>query len=325
MKVDSRYGGWRLDAYLADRLPQFSRSYLKGLIEQGAIELDDSRVEKASRRLRSGQKITVRIPPPEAAKAVPQAIELRIIHEDRHIIVLDKPAGLVVHPAPGNPDGTLVNALLHHCTDLSGIGGSLRPGIVHRLDRDTSGVMVVCKSDLAHRKLSEAFKSHRVSKRYRAVAVRREGAAELEPTGCWQTLFGRHPVHRKRFSSRVEQGKMAETSYRLRRSFIVEGTKIVEVTLEPRTGRTHQLRVHLADHGHPIVGDKLYGGRTVRNLPEWLKPNRQMLHAERLEFTHPVTEQPMCLSAPLPPDMECLLEALEKYSTTGQSSRREER
>jgi 23S rRNA pseudouridine1911/1915/1917 synthase len=226
--------------------------------------------------------------------------------------VIDKPPGLVVHPAPGNPDGTLVNALLHHCRDLSGIGGVKRPGIVHRLDRDTSGVMVVTKNDSAHRTLSRQFREHQVQKVYIAFAGMRPNARELPASGKFATLFGRHPVHRKRFSSKVERGKEAESAYRVLERYGGEGWSAVKVQMEPRTGRTHQIRVHLADVDHPILGDKLYGGRAARVFPQWILPDRQALHAAELTFVHPTSQESLSLQAPLPADLAELEQRLKE-------------
>ena len=311
LNVAGEQAGSRLDAFLAGRLPHLSRSYLKGLIENGRVTLNGRPVRRAAKRLAGGEVLVLQLPPPRPAEVQPQAIDITVIHEDEDIIVVDKPAGLVVHPAPGCPDCTLVNALLHRCHDLSGVGGVLRPGIVHRLDRDTSGVMVVSKSDRAHRRLSEMFKQHQVEKVYLAVAVRRPGAAELPDSGRWDTCFGRHPVHRKRFTSMREDGKQAITEYTVLRRYTINDWQLVQVQARPRTGRTHQIRVHLADHGHPLLGDKLYGGRTTRSLPDRLRPPRQALHAAELAFCHPRSGRMVRFRSPLAADLVTLLENIE--------------
>jgi 23S rRNA pseudouridine1911/1915/1917 synthase len=236
---------------------------------------------------------------------------LSVLYQDEDILVLDKPANLVVHPAPGNPDGTLVNALLHHCDDLSGIGGVARPGIVHRLDRNTSGVMVVTKNDRAHQALAAQFSHHTIYKRYIAFALKRDGATRLPDQGMFDTLFGRHPVQRKRFSSYVSQGKKAVSRYRVLHRFETEIWEALKIQIEPRTGRTHQIRVHLADHGHPILGDTLYGGRSARRFPVELQPKRHALHAAVLSFVHPSTGLMVSFESPLPEDLLDLEEELE--------------
>jgi 23S rRNA pseudouridine1911/1915/1917 synthase len=303
--VDPESAGQRLDVFLADNLggnSRYSRSYLKRLIEEHHVQVEGRSV-RASHRLRAGERVSVWEPPARPAVPSPQHIPLRILHEDRDLVVLDKPAGLVVHPAPGNPNGTLVNALLHHCNDLSGIGGTLRPGIVHRLDRGTSGVIVATKNDRAHRKLASQFHEHQTRKQYIAFAGRRPGAGKLPDSGSFETMFGRHPVHRKRFSSRVEHGKTAHTNYRVLQRFEGDDWMAVKIELEPVTGRTHQLRVHLADASHPILGDKLYGGRSSKVFPKAILPDRPALHARLLSFLHPADDRRMSFEAPLPDDL----------------------
>jgi len=312
--VDMESEGLRLDAFLTANLSDHSRSHFKKLIEDQHV-LVEGRSVRPAYKVRAGEKIELTEFPPQPATPLAQDIPLCVLFEDAHLLVLDKPAGLVVHPAPGNPDGTLVNALLHRCDDLSGIGGVLRPGIVHRLDRGTSGVMVVSKSDICHRKLSELFHDHHIQKTYLAFSFRREGAAALAESGSFQTLFGRHPVQRKQFSSLVTRGKQALSDYRVLRRFEFDGMSVLKVEVQPRTGRTHQIRVHLADAGHPIVGDKLYGGRSARSLPADLILDRPALHALRLAFTHPVTGKALRFEAPLPPDL-VLLEQLLAQKTS---------
>jgi 23S rRNA pseudouridine1911/1915/1917 synthase len=300
--VDSESEGQRLDVFLSDLLGSLSRSYLKKLIDEKHV-LVDGRSVRAAYKVKAGAQVEVREPPPVDPQPLPEPRPLTVLFEDSDVLVIDKPPGLVVHPAPGNPDGTLVNALLHHCRDLSGIGGVKRPGIVHRLDRDTSGVMVVTKNDSAHRSLARQFRGHQVQKVYIAFAGIRPNARDLPASGSFKTLFGRHPVHRKRFSSKVERGKEAESLFRVLRRYRGDGWSAVKIRMEPRTGRTHQIRVHLADADHPILGDKLYGGRAARVFPKKILPDRQALHAARLTFVHPSTGESLSFEAPLPGDL----------------------
>ena len=262
---------------------------------------------KAGTRLRAGDVIEVALPAPRPARAEPQAMELTVLHEDADIIVVDKPAGLVVHPAPGHPDRTLVNALLARCPDLRGVGGELRPGIVHRLDKDTSGVMVATKHDAAHARLAAHFKSKVARREYLAVVA----PPMASRRGTFSTLHGRHPVHRKRFSSRVAKGKPAVTHWQVEERF-ARAADLVRCRLE--TGRTHQIRVHFADAGHPILGDRTYGRRPASpRLAELAAAlGRQALHAAVLELEHPTTGARMRFEAPLPADMQSLLAALRE-------------
>jgi 23S rRNA pseudouridine1911/1915/1917 synthase len=300
--VDPESEGQRVDVFLACVLTALSRSYLKRLIDEKHV-LVDGRSVRVAYKVRAGEQVEIHEPPLADPEPQPEALPISILFEDTDLLVIDKPPGLVVHPAPGSPDGTLVNALLHHCGDLSGIGGVKRPGIVHRLDRDTSGVMVVSKNDSAHRALSRQFKGHQVEKVYIAFAGQRPNAQKLPDQGNFTTLFGRHPVHRKRFSSKVERGKQAESVFRVLNRYSGESWSAVKVQMEPKTGRTHQIRVHLADVDHPILGDKLYGGRSARVFPKWIFPERQALHASRLTFVHPSSSESLTFTAPLPGDL----------------------
>ena len=263
-------------------------------------------VVKAGTRLREGDRVEVSIAPPRPARAEPQAMELAVLHEDADIIVIDKPAGLVVHPAPGHPDRTLVNALLARCPDLQGVGGELRPGIVHRLDKDTSGVMVATKHDAAHARLAAHFKSKVARREYLAVVAPPMAAS----SGTFSTLHGRHPVHRKRFSSKVARGKPAVTHWRVEER--LAGADLVRCRLE--TGRTHQIRVHFADAGHPLLGDRTYGGRPADPRLARLAAalGRQALHAAVLELEHPESGARMRFEARLPADMQALLAGLRE-------------
>ncbi len=263
---------------------------------------------KAGRKLKDGDEVRVELPPPAPARAEPQAIPLDILHEDADLIVIDKPPGLVVHPAPGHPNGTLVNALLAHCHDLSGIGGELRPGIVHRLDKDTSGIMVATKNDAAHLALARAFADKSTGELVREYLAVVAPPPRLD-AGSFDTLYGRHPVHRKRFSSKVARGKRAVTHWRVEERL---GDRAALVRCRLETGRTHQLRVHFADHGSPIVGDPMYARRprdpALAEAAAAL--GRQALHAARLELVQPTSGERLVFERPPPADMQALLSTL---------------
>jgi len=274
---------------------------VRRLIDEGEVRVNGE-VVKAGTRLRAGDQVLVALAPPRPARAEPQAMELVVLHEDADIIVIDKPAGLVVHPAPGHPDRTLVNALLARCPDLRGVGGELRPGIVHRLDKDTTGVMVATKHDAAHARLAAHFKAKVARREYLAVV-----APPMESRqGSFSTLYGRHPVHRKRFSSKVARGKSAVTHYRVEERF-AGLADLVRCRLE--TGRTHQIRVHFADAGHPLLGDRTYGRRPAspRLAERAAALGRQALHAAVLELEQPMTGERLTFEAPLPPDLAALV------------------
>ena len=300
----------RLDRLLADHVPALSRSRLKNLIETGRVSIAGATITEPGYRVKPGQAVTLVIPPPVDETPRAQAIMLQVAYEDEHLIVVDKPAGLVVHPAPGNPDRTLVNALLAHCGDsLSGIGGVRRPGIVHRLDKDTSGLMVAAKHDTAHRGLSAQFASRRLSRTYRAVVwgVPRPAQGRIEGA------IGRDARNRKRMAVRERGGKSAVTHYRVVESLSTLWSR-VECRLE--TGRTHQIRVHMAHRGHPLVGDALYGGARRRGLDERVRKTlalcpRQALHAAALRFVHPVSGTELAFESPLPADILALIEAAQ--------------
>ena len=303
--------GERLDRALAMALPSLTRSRVKALIESRRVALADGRtIEEPSRKVKTGERFVVDIPEPEPAEPRPQARDLHILHEDSDLLVLDKPAGLVVHPAPGNPDNTLVNALLAHCGEsLSGIGGVRRPGIVHRLDKDTSGVMVVAKNDATHRALSRLFAAHDLTRIYKALVW----GAPKQKAGTIEAAIGRHPVDRKRMAVRRSGGRPAITEYWVERTFgpaLAPVASLVGARLH--TGRTHQVRVHLAHLGCPVVGDPVYG-RKSRNAgqPEPLRTfGRQALHAAILEFRHPRNGQVMRFATELPQDFRTLLSEL---------------
>jgi len=307
---DQSASGERLDRALAAALPTLTRSRVKALIESRRVALaDGTTVEEPSRKVKTGDSFTVDIPEPEAATPRAQAIDLEILYEDTDLLVLNKPAGLVVHPAPGNPDNTLVNALLAHCGDsLSGIGGVRRPGIVHRLDKDTSGVMVVAKNDATHQTLSKLFAAHDLTRIYKALVW---GAPKAR-SGTIDAAIGRHPIDRKRMSVRETSGRRAVTEYWLEKRFgppLKPLASLVGARLE--TGRTHQVRVHLSHIGCPVIGDPVYGRRRNSPAPDSLKSfGRQALHAAVLEFRHPGTGKVMKFASELPQDMARLVTEL---------------
>jgi 23S rRNA pseudouridine1911/1915/1917 synthase len=292
----------RLDRYLADRLGM-SRSRIVALIQQGRVHVD-GRPGKKSEALTSGQRVEIEVPPPEPLEAQPEDIPLEIVYEDEALLVVNKPAGLVVHPAPGHPTGTLVNALLFHVRDLSGIGGKLRPGIVHRLDRDTSGLMVVAKGDDAHVALSNAIRRREVRRVYRAVSW---GHLSESPVTV-DAPIGRDPRNRKRMAV-LDGGRRAITRLRIRERW--RAAELLDVSL--KTGRTHQIRVHLAHLGHPVVGDEVYGGGWGRGMSgaaqAWAREldrraERQLLHASDLAFRHPISGEEMRFRTAPPEDFE---------------------
>ena len=282
----------RLDAYLAAAHPAISRSRWKQLIEAGHVSRDGIPVLKPNTALSAGDELRCALPDPAPAGLVAADIPLAILYEDADLIVLDKPAGLVVHPAPGHAADTLVNALLHHCADLQGIGGELRPGIVHRLDKDTSGVLVVAKNEQAVANLVAQFSSHAVRKEYLALVW---GALQ-KPSGTVELPIGRHPVHRQKMAV-AEKGRPAVSHFET----LAAGPLAALLRVRIETGRTHQIRVHLAHLGHPVVGDTTYG-RARHGLPAELQIPRQMLHAHVLEIVHPRTGRPLVCTAPPPAD-----------------------
>jgi 23S rRNA pseudouridine1911/1915/1917 synthase len=303
-------GAGRLDAVISAAVAELSRAQVQRLIEEGLVTLCGAVATKPGAKVRPGDPITVIVPEPEPLELLPEPIPLTILFEDADLIVIDKPAGLVVHPAVGHASGTLVNALLFHCRDLSGIGGVLRPGIVHRLDKDTSGVMVATKSDRAHAALTAAFAA---KSRGEPGTLDRTYLAITSPApplarGTLRTFHGRHPVDRKRFSSKVISGKSAVTHYEVVEK--LHDSALVRFRLE--TGRTHQIRVHAADHGWPLVGDPVYGHkpRDARLSEVARSLGRQALHAATLAFDHPVTGARMAFDAALPADMQAALAAL---------------
>ena len=289
----------RLDKLILARNPDFSRSRIEGLVKSGYVTVNGATAEKAGMKVSEDDEIEVEIPPPVPAIPTPEDIPIDVLYEDGDILVLNKAAGMVVHPAPGHFAGTLVNALLHHCPDLSGIGGVARPGIVHRLDQYTSGAMVVAKSQKAMESLVRAFASHEhVEKTYLAVC---RGRPHLE-SGRIDNMVGRHPVDRKRMAIVERGGKRAVTNWKVLSGVsAVDGLCIVECGIE--TGRTHQIRVHMASLGCPVVGDVVYGRPSLDRKLE-PAPARQMLHAWRLKLWHPTEGRQMEFEAPIPDDMK---------------------
>jgi 23S rRNA pseudouridine1911/1915/1917 synthase len=300
--------GWRLDRALASAVPTLSRERIKALIAGGQVrrEADGAAFRDPAAKARAGDRFAVAVPAPRPAHNLPQAIALAIVHEDDHLIVVDKPAGLVVHPAAGNPDGTLVNALLHHCAgNLSGIGGVARPGIVHRIDKDTSGLIVAAKTDRAHEGLAKQFAAHTIDRRYLAIVA----GLPQPPEGRIEANLARSDADRKKVAIVASgRGKHAVTHYRLVRP--LAESALVECRLE--TGRTHQVRVHMASAGHPLLGDPVYGRTRAahRDVLKNLGFARQALHAARLGFIHPVTGCALSFDSPTPIDMQELLSAL---------------
>jgi 23S rRNA pseudouridine1911/1915/1917 synthase len=306
--------GERLDRVLALHLPQLSRTRLKRLIESGHVAEGGMTLRDPSLRVRCDQNFVLILPQIEDAAPMAQPIDLDIRFEDAHLIIIDKPAGMVVHPAPGNPDGTLVNALLDHCgASLAGIGGIRRPGIVHRLDKDTSGLMVVAKTETAHQALSSDFATRRIDRAYAAFVW----GVPRPLTGEIAGNIGRSAVNRKKMAVLGEgRGRPALTRYRVEREFRAVAA-LVECRLA--TGRTHQIRVHLAHCGHPVIGDPFYGSRAGRRVARADPPGaqiaafpRQALHARRLGFIHPVENRWLEFDSPLPADLRELAESLER-------------
>jgi 23S rRNA pseudouridine1911/1915/1917 synthase len=300
--------GHRLDTVIVARLPTLSRSRANRLIRTGHITVNGL-IKKPGYLTRPGDIIRSQIPSPEPITCRPEAISLSILHEDRDVIVLNKPPGFVVHPGAGHNSRTLVNALLSHCPDLEGVGGRIRPGIVHRLDKDTSGALVVAKNHMAHEKLSAQFKMRQVRKVYLALVY---GEVKL-PAGVIDFPIGRHPTDRKKMSTQSRRSRPTETRWKVKEAF--SGVTLLEIDL--RTGRTHQVRVHCAAIGHPVVGDATYGGkRRWKDLAPGPMQDilgairRQMLHAWQLSFVHPRTGQWMNFESPLPKDMASVLESL---------------
>ena len=323
-RVADAEAGERVDRCLAAAFPELSRSRIKALIEQGNLRMTGptdkpaggaaETLDDPSYRVKPGQLLELTVPPPDDAVPRGQAIDLKVVYEDRDLIVIDKPAGMVVHPAPGNPDNTLVNALIAHCGDsLSGVGGVKRPGIVHRIDKDTSGLVVAAKNDAAHKALSEAFAAHAIEREYRCFVW----GLPSPKSGTIEGNIGRHGIDRKRMTIVKSGGKHAVTHYQVKTVF---GLGAAELTCQLETGRTHQIRVHLAAIGHPLIGDPIYG-RVTPARRKALPPAaaaaavafpRQALHAAILGFDHPRSGKKLRWESPLPPDLTQLSSALSR-------------
>jgi 23S rRNA pseudouridine1911/1915/1917 synthase len=316
-KIDLTFPGdgepERLDSFVARMVVAMTRSAVQKLIEGGHVTVAGA-PQKPSLKLKGGERVAVVIPPPTAAEAAAEDIPLEILYEDEDLVVVNKPAGMVVHPGAGTSGGTLVNALLGHCDDLSGIGGTMRPGIVHRIDKDTSGILVVAKNDRAHNSLAHQFKEHTIKRVYLALVY---GAPKGEK-GKIESVIGRHPVDRKRMSGKARRGKHAVTHWQVIGRF--SGMTLIRVRLE--TGRTHQIRVHLSEAGHPLVGDRVYGGSgrlasvTDPQLKGLIKElDRQALHAKTLGFIHPATGDYLEFDTELPADMARIIDYLQGLGT----------
>jgi 23S rRNA pseudouridine1911/1915/1917 synthase len=306
VRLEPGHAGWRLDRALAAAVPTLSRERLKALIRSGAVETGGSPVRDPATRVRGEEALRVALPEPTPAHNIAQNIPLTIAFEDDHLLVVDKPAGLVVHPAAGNFDGTLVNALLHHCGgSLSGIGGVARPGIVHRIDKDTSGLLVVAKTDVAHEGLARQFAAHSIDRRYLAIVA----GVPKTTAGSIDAPLARSATNRKKIAV-VDgaRGKRAVTHWK--RLDVLRTAALVECRLE--TGRTHQVRVHMASIGHPLLGDPVYGrsAKSLAALLNALQFHRQALHAAALGFTHPVTKRLLSFSSAMPADMQELFNRL---------------
>jgi 23S rRNA pseudouridine1911/1915/1917 synthase len=303
--VEEDHDGLRLDHFLTSVLYGQSRSHIQRLIKDGHVSSPAGGPLRASTSVRAGEQYFVDVPDLKPAAPQPEALPLRIVFEDPDLVVLDKPAGMVVHPAAGHESGTLVNALLHHIKDLSGIGGEARPGIVHRLDRGTSGLMVVAKHDRAHQELARQFHDREVEKEYIALVwgLVHAGRRIDDP-------IGRDPSDRQKMSTRARRARSAVTRVTFAHQY--KGATLIKVAIA--TGRTHQIRVHLSGIGHPIVGDQTYGGvhrRVANNLRAVMRLERPFLHAARLSFTHPADGRRVDFDSPLPPELQAVIEGIE--------------
>lgn len=297
--IEEEFEGERIDKFLAEEYEDLSRSYIQKLITSENIQVNEKNV-KANYRLASGDILKINIPPSEEAKILPEKMDLDIKYEDQDVIVINKRKGMVVHPAPGNYTGTLVNGLMEHCKDLSGINGVLRPGIVHRIDKDTSGLIVACKNDNAHKFLAEQFKEHTVERAYYAVV---QGIVN-EPLGRIEAPIGRSDKDRKKMAVTFKNSKEAITNYKVLERF-PQGYSLIECSLE--TGRTHQIRVHMAYLNHPLVGDYTYGSRKKD-----FQVHGQVLHAYKLGFIHPGTKEKIVFEADIPEDFKEVLNILRE-------------
>ena len=304
LTLPAESNGLRLDHALCSQIPEFTRNQLQRLLRTGMVKVNDQ-LARAAQKVVAGQQVCLRLPPAEALELEPTPLPLDILYEDQHLIVINKALGVVVHPAPGHSQNTLVHGLLHHCRDLAGIGGKLRPGIVHRLDKDTSGALVAAKDDQTHQGLVKAFAEGQVEKEYLALVW-----GHPPRQGNITQPIGRHPVDRKRMSGRSKNGKPASSSWQTL-NYYQGAISLLKVVIH--TGRTHQIRVHLSEAGFPLLGDATYASKKARlELPGLsLKAPRQMLHAHKLNFIHPITGKKIETIAALPPDMAGLINQLE--------------
>lgn len=300
----------RLDSFISRSVPEITRSAALRLIDTGFATVNGQK-QKPALKLKGGELVQVVVPPPVPAEPQAEDIPIEILYEDSEVVVVNKSAGMVVHPGAGNPEGTLVNALLAHCKDLSGIGGELRPGIVHRIDKDTSGTLVVAKSDRAHNALADQFKEHTIKRVYLALVY----GSPKEDKGRIESIIGRHPTERKKMSTRARHGKEAVTHWRVMARY--KGVTLLRLKLE--TGRTHQIRVHLSEAGHPLLADEMYGGGGRINglqdqvLKQMIRAmGRQALHAKTLGFLHPTSKEYLEFDTELPPDMAGIIGYLEE-------------
>lgn len=308
LTVPESEGGVRLDVWIGRQLPELSRSRIQALIEAGHI-LVNKCAAKGHRKTQPGDNVQIVVPAPTSVDLIPQDIPLDILYQDDDIVAINKPAGLVVHPAAGHADGTLVNALLFACPGFSGIGGEVRPGIAHRLDKDTTGIIIVAKHERALNALVNQFSNREVRKEYLALVW---GSCSPR-SGRIETKIGRHKIDRKRMAVVTgDSGRVAITNYETLET--LGTTSLLRLRIE--TGRTHQIRVHMANAGHPVVGDSQYSRKSTIDLP--CRPLRQMLHAETIAFKHPVTEKPMVFTVPMPEDMRTLIDALRNENQTRQ-------
>ncbi len=308
-KLSATEKGERVDRFIAQALPDLSRSAVQRLIDEGQVTVNDAVLTQAAYKLRAGDAIVVRVPPPVPATVTPEALPLDILYEDADMLVLNKAAGMVVHPGAGNLSGTLVNAVLAHCPDLTGIGGEIRPGVVHRLDKDTSGVLVIAKHDQAIRALQRQFKQRTVEKHY--IALLNGMLAQSE--GIIDAPIGRHKVHRQKMAV-IANGKSARTRWRVLAHYRdAQNHPYTLALVDLLTGRTHQIRVHFAWLGYPLVGDATYGPPHAPRIAP-----RQFLHAQELHLTHPITGVALTFSVPLPPDLQAVLDALTLVERVGE-------
>ena len=304
LTINAGFAGVRLDQFLALTLPLFSRTVLAHSIRNGNIRVD-AIARKSSYRLKEGEVVSGEIEEASAPDVRPQAIDFTILHEDEFLLVLSKPPGLVVHPGSGNSQGTLVNGLVHYCRSIAEVGDRLRPGIVHRLDKDTSGIMLVAKQDFVHRKLVDDFKNRRLTKEYLAIVH----GIPKEKSGRLVAAIGRHPVHRQKMAVNEHGGRYAVSNWQVLQEF-PSAFSLLKILIE--TGRTHQIRVHAAYLGYPVAGDKVYGSQRDNSLFP-----RQLLHASRLAFYHPVSGQMMDYTAPLWPDFADIVAGLQVGQVKG--------